>query len=173
MKELILGGVRSGKSALAQQRALASGLHLTFIATATAGDEAMAARIQRHRLERTDAWTLIEEPIALADVLRQSAAPDRCLLVDCLTLWLSNLLGAASESVFQHERQALLELLPQLPGHIILVSNEVNMGVVPMGELSRRFCDEAGWLHQALAQQCQRVTLSVAGLPLVLKGASV
>ncbi|MDZ4261078.1 MAG: bifunctional adenosylcobinamide kinase/adenosylcobinamide-phosphate guanylyltransferase, partial [Pseudomonadota bacterium] len=91
MKELILGGVRSGKSALAQQRALASGLHLTFIATATAEDEAMAARIRRHRLERTDAWTLIEEPIALADVLRQSAAPDRCLLVDCLTLWLSNL----------------------------------------------------------------------------------
>ncbi|MDZ4262454.1 MAG: bifunctional adenosylcobinamide kinase/adenosylcobinamide-phosphate guanylyltransferase, partial [Pseudomonadota bacterium] len=76
-------------------------------------------------------------------------------------------------SAFQYERQALLELLPQLPGHIILVSNEVNMGVVPMGELSRRFCDEAGWLHQALAQQCQRVTLSVAGLPLVLKGASV
>jgi adenosylcobinamide kinase/adenosylcobinamide-phosphate guanylyltransferase len=158
VKELILGGVRSGKSALAQQRALASGLHLTFIATATAEDEAMAARIQRHRLERTDAWTLIEEPI---------------VLVDCLTLWLSNLLGAASESAFQYERQALLELLPQLPGHIILVSNEVNMGVVPMGELSRRFCDEAGWLHQALAQQCQRVTLSVAGLPLVLKGESV
>ncbi len=176
MKELILGGVRSGKSALAQRRAHESGLQLTYIATATAGDEAMAARIQRHRLERGDEWVLVEEPIALADALQQSAAPDRCLLVDCLTLWLSNLLGGSGptfEQRFHDQRQALLALLPQLPGHIILVSNEVNMGVVPLGALSRRFCDEAGWLHQALAQQCQRVTLTVAGLPLVLKGESV
>ena len=170
MKELILGGARSGKSALAQQRAQSSGLRVTYIATATAGDGEMAARIQRHQLERPAEWDLIEEPVALAEVLRQSAAPNRCLLVDCLTLWLSNLLGFATESELQQQRQALLDLLPQLPGHIILVSNEINMGVVPMGELSRRFCDEAGWLHQALAQQCQRVTLTVAGLPLVLKG---
>lgn len=170
MKELILGGVRSGKSALAQQRALASGMAVTYIATATAGDEEMSARIQRHRLERPTEWTLIEEPVALAEALRQSAAPERCLLVDCLTLWLTNLLCFASEAELQQQRQALLDLLPQLPGHIILVSNEINMGVVPMGELSRRYCDEAGWLHQALAQQCQRVTLTVAGLPLLLKG---
>lgn len=170
MRELILGGTRSGKSALAQRRAQASGLPVTYIATATAGDDEMSARIRRHQLERPVEWALIEEPIALAEALRQSAAPDRCLLVDCLTLWLSNLLGFANEPEFQYERQALLDLLPQLPGHIILVSNEVNMGVVPMGELSRRFCDEAGWLHQALAQQCQRVTLTVAGLPLLLKG---
>lgn len=170
MKELILGGARSGKSALAQQRAIASGLRVTYIATATAGDDEMRARIQRHQLERPAEWELIEEPIALADALQQSAAPERCLIVDCLTLWLTNLLGFATESELQQQRQALLDLLPQLPGHIILVSNEINMGVVPMGELSRRFCDEAGWLHQALAQQCQRVTLTVAGLPLVLKG---
>jgi len=170
MKELILGGVRSGKSALAEQRALASGLRVTYVATATAGDAEMAARIQRHQLERPSGWELIEEPIALAEALRQSAAPERCLLVDCLTLWLNNLLGFANEAEFQQQRQALLDLLPQLPGHIILVSNEINMGVVPMGELSRRFCDEAGWLHQALAPICQRVTLTVAGLPLVLKG---
>jgi len=170
MKELILGGVRSGKSALAEQRALASGLRVTYVATATAGDTEMAARIERHQSERPAGWELIEEPIALAEALRQSAAPDRCLLVDCLTLWLNNLLGFASEAEFQQQRQALLDLLPQLPGHIILVSNEINMGVVPMGELSRRFCDEAGWLHQALAPICQRVTLTVAGLPLVLKG---
>jgi adenosylcobinamide kinase/adenosylcobinamide-phosphate guanylyltransferase len=170
VKELILGGARSGKSALAQQRAIASGLRVTYIATATAGDDEMRARIQRHQLERPAEWELIEEPIALADALQQSAAPERCLIVDCLTLWLTNLLGFATESELQQQRQALLDLLPQLPGHIILVSNEINMGVVPMGELSRRFCDEAGWLHQALAQQCQRVTLTVAGLPLVLKG---
>ena len=176
MQELILGGVRSGKSALAQRRAHKSGLQLVYIATATAGDEAMAARIQRHRLERQDEWRLVEEPVALAEVLRQNAAPDRCLVVDCLTLWLSNLLGSASPNAdqeFHYQRQMLLELLPELPGHTILVSNEVNMGVVPLGELSRRFCDEAGLLHQALAERCQRVTLTVAGLPLTLKGAAV
>lgn len=172
MIELILGGVRSGKSALAQRRALDSGLPVTYIATATAGDEEMAARIRRHRDERPAEWVLVEEPIALAAALRHSAAPGRCLIVDCLTLWLSNLLAFASESEFRQQREALLDLLPQLPGHIIMVSNEVNMGVVPMGELSRRFCDEAGWLHQALARQCQRVTLTVAGLPMVLKGES-
>ncbi len=170
MKELILGGTRSGKSRLAQERAIASGLPVTYIATATAGDDEMAARIQCHQRERPVEWALIEAPIGLAEALRQSAGPDRCLLVDCLTLWLSNLLGFATEAEFQQQRQALLDLLPQLPGYIILVSNEVNMGVVPMGELSRRFCDEAGWLHQTLAQQCQRVTLTVAGLPLQLKG---
>lgn len=172
MKELILGGARSGKSALAQQRAADSRLQVTYIATATAGDEEMVRRIQRHQSERPAEWALIEEPIALAEALRQSAAPGRCLIVDCLTLWLSNLLCFANDGEFHQQRQALLDLLPQLPGHIILVSNEINMGVIPMGELSRRYCDEAGWLHQALAQQCQRVTLTVAGLPLLLKGDS-
>jgi adenosylcobinamide kinase/adenosylcobinamide-phosphate guanylyltransferase len=170
LKELIIGGARSGKTRLAQQRATASALEVCYIATATAGDEEMSARIQRHRLERPSEWQLIEEPVALAEALRQSAAPGRCLIVDCLTLWLSNLLCFASDAELQQQRQALLDLLPGLPGHIILVSNEINMGVVPMGELSRRFCDEAGWLHQSLAQQCQRVTLTVAGLPLLLKG---
>lgn len=173
MKELIIGGARSGKTRLAQQRATASALEVCYIATATAGDEEMSARIQRHRLERPSEWQLIEEPVALAEALRQSAAPGRCLIVDCLTLWLTNLLGFATEAELQQQRKALLDLLPQLPGHIILVSNEINMGVVPMGELSRRFCDEAGWLHQELARICQRVTLTVAGLPLLLKGESL
>jgi adenosylcobinamide kinase/adenosylcobinamide-phosphate guanylyltransferase len=92
------------------------------------------------------------------------------VLVDCLTLWLSNLLGEADAPCFERERSALLDTLPQLPGEVLLVSNEVGMGVVPMGELSRRFVDEAGRLHQALAAACDRVIFVAAGLPLTLKG---
>lgn len=174
MKELILGGARSGKSRLAQQRALASGLPVVYVATAAAGDDEMAERIARHRDDRPRQWTTIEEPLALAQVLKQQARADRCLLVDCLTLWLSNLLGCEATGqadIVQRERQALLEMLPRLPGRIILVSNEVGMGVVPLGALSRRFCDQAGWLHQELAQVCDSVILTVAGLPHYLKGA--
>lgn len=171
MKELILGGARAGKSALAERRARESGRAVTYIATAQSGDEEMAARIRAHRVRRPASWGLVEEPLALARVLVQHAADDRCLIVDCLTLWLSNLLHAEDPGVFARERAALLEVLPALPGHLILVSNEVGMGVVPLGVLARRFCDEAGRLHQALAQCCERVTLVVAGLPLVLKGA--
>ena len=170
MKQLILGGVRSGKSALAQQRAQDSNLSVIYIATAIAGDAEMAERITRHQTDRPDDWRLIEAPVDLAGTLSEVAAEDVCILVDCLTLWLSNLLNADNKALFQQQRQALLDVLPQLPGEIIFVSNEVNMGVVPMGELSRRFCDEAGWLHQALARMCDRVTLVVAGLPMELKG---
>lgn len=168
MKELILGGMRSGKSRYAQTRAQASGLAVTYIATAVAGDAEMAARIERHRADRPAAWTLVEEPLALAAALGQHAAPQRCVIVDCLTLWLTNLL-LADEAALALERDALLAVLPTLRGRIILVSNEVNMGVVPMDALSRRFCDEAGFLHQALAACCQRVVLLVAGMPLTVK----
>ncbi len=170
MKELILGGVRSGKSRLAEQHALASGLAVTYVATATPGDAEMQARIIEHQRRRPPTWTLVEEPLALARVLRAQAAPDRCLLVDCLTLWLTNLLCANDDIVFATQRRTLVELLPQLPGHIILVGNETGMGVVPLGALSRRFCDEAGWLHQDIAQLTDRVILTVAGLPHFLKG---
>lgn len=170
MKELILGGARSGKSRLAERHALASGLAVTYVATATPGDGEMQTRIAEHRQRRPPTWTLVEEPLALARVLREQAAPDRCLLVDCLTLWLTNLLCANDEIAFVTQRRALVELLPQLPGHIILVSNETGMGVVPLGVLSRRFCDEAGWLHQDIAQLSDRVILTVAGLPHLLKG---
>ncbi len=168
MRELILGGARSGKSALAEQRAAASGLAITYIATAHALDEEMAARIEHHQQQRPDHWQLVEEPLELAAVLKQHAAPDRCLLVDCLTLWLNNLL--ADDSTFERYRREFLELLPQLPGEIILVSNEVGLGIVPLGELSRRFCDESGRLHQAVAARCERVTFVTAGLPMTLKG---
>ncbi len=169
MKELILGGARSGKSALAEQRAAAMGGTVTYIATAVAGDAEMAARIEHHRKCRPAHWHVIEEPLRLAGVLQQHAVQGGCLLVDCLTLWLSNLL-AEGEPLLQQEQEALLTCLPELPGDILLVSNEVGMGVVPLGELSRQFVDEAGRLHQRLAAVCDRVTLVVAGLEQRLKG---
>lgn len=170
MRELILGGVRSGKSALAERRAVESGLAVSYIATATAGDTEMAARIAHHRQRRPPTWQIVEEPCHLASALRSTAAPDRCVIVDCLTLWLTNLLLAEEAALLERERSLLLETLPALPGQIVLVSNEVGLGIVPLGELSRRFADEAGRLHQQLAALCERVTFVAAGLPLTLKG---
>lgn len=168
MRELILGGARSGKSALAEQRARESGLDVIYLATAEAMDEEMQDRIAHHRQRRPEQWRCVEEPIQLAAVLKENASPERCLLVDCLTLWLSNLL-AAGDGRFQQERAALFDCLDNLPGIIIFVSNEVGLGIVPMGELTRRFCDESGRLHQAIAAQCERVTFVTAGLPMTLK----
>jgi adenosylcobinamide kinase/adenosylcobinamide-phosphate guanylyltransferase len=170
MRELILGGARSGKSALAERLASADGGEVVYIATAQAGDGEMQARIADHRARRPSHWHSVEEPLALAAALQAHAEVGRCVLVDCLTLWLSNLLLHAQPQTLAREREALLTLLPQLPGHLLLVSNEVGQGVVPMGELSRRFVDEAGRLHQALAAQCERVVLVVAGLPMIVKG---
>ena len=171
MKTLILGGVRSGKSCLAETLASQGRLPVTYVATATAGDVEMRARIEAHRACRPRDWTVIEESILLASVLRAHSGAGCCVIVDCLTLWLTNLLVAADAAVFERERDALLAALPAMPGTVILVSNETNLGVVPTGELSRRFCDEAGRLHQQLAQRCDRVLFTVAGLPWVLKGA--
>lgn len=170
MHSLILGGARSGKSALAE-RLVAESDDVVYLATGQAGDEEMRDRIAHHRARRPAHWGCVEEPIALAAALRRHAAPDRCVLVDCLTLWLSNLLGAQDGSVFVREREALLSALAELPGRVVLVSNEVGLGVVPMGALTRRYVDEAGRLHQALAALCGRVVFVAAGLPLVLKGA--
>ena len=168
MKELILGGARSGKSAFAQRRAIASGLEVVYLATAQVGDAEMAERIARHRAARPGDWGLVEEPLALAAALRAHAAPNRCLLVDCLTLWLSNLL-AAGDDALAAETQALLTALPALPGPVLLVSNEVGQGIVPTHPLARRFRDEAGLLHQAVADHCDQVHFVIAGLPLILK----
>ena len=170
MHELILGGARSGKSALAERLALVAGLEVIYLATATAGDGEMSERIRQHQQRRPAHWQLLEEPLELATTLQTHARDNRLILVDCLTLWLSNLLAEESEELFQQQRASLLASLPALPGRIIFVSNEVGMGIVPMGELTRRFVDEAGRLHQDLAQICDRVTLVVAGLPNVFKG---
>ena len=173
MLELILGGARSGKSALAERLAQRSGLDCVYIATATAGDGEMSERIRQHQLRRDDRWRTVEEPLALAQVLVREAAPQRCLLVDCLTLWLTNLLIDDDAERFAREREALLQVIQTLPGRILLVSNEVGQGIVPMNALARRFVDEAGWLHQALARRSERVLFVVAGLPQLLKGAAL
>lgn len=172
MKELILGGVRSGKSRLAEQRARDSGRQVVYIATAiAAGDAELEERIRQHRRRRPASWATLEEPLALGAVLRAEASAERCLIVECLTLWLTNVLsGAAAAARFERESRSLLDALPELAGDIVLVGNETGLGVVPLGELSRRFVDASGELHQALAALCDRVTLTVAGLPHVLKG---
>lgn len=170
MKELILGGARSGKSQLAEQRALASGQQVVYIATAEVQtDAAFQQRIQSHRERRPSDWLTLEEPLALVDLLQQQADEQRCLLVDCLTLWVTNLLCHPEAPDLLQETNRLIDLIPQLPGQLILVSNEVSMGITPMGQLSRDFQDASGLLHQQLATVCDRVTLSVAGLPLTLK----
>ena len=170
MRELILGGVRSGKSRLAEQHADASGLDVVYVATAQVRDAEMQQRIAHHQARRPAHWQVIEAGQNLAEVLQQQAADNRCVLVDCLTLWLTQLLCDTNETELRREVDALLAVLPTLPGHIILVSNETNMGIVPLGELSRRYCDEAGRLHQQIGALCERVILTVAGLPLIVKG---
>lgn len=170
MRELILGGARSGKSRLAERLAAESGLAVTYIATSQPLDGEMNTRIQHHRERRPAHWGLVEEPLALARVLREQAGADKCLLIDCLTLWLTNLLMLDNPVRLNAERDALLDCVSGLPGRILLVSNETGLGVVPLGELTRRYVDEAGWLHQALAERCERVVFTVAGLPMVLKG---
>ena len=179
---LILGGARSGKSALAERLAQASGQEVIYLATARAGDGEMRERIAHHRTRRPAQWPTVEEGLALAKVLNRECRPGRVVLVDCLTLWLTNLMLDGAEPAddssrfalpprFDAERSAFLDLLERgLPGELLLVSNEVGMGIVPMGALARRFADEAGRLNQAVAALAERVVLVAAGLPLTLKG---
>lgn len=196
-RTLVLGGTRSGKSAYAEQLAMASGKELVYIATGQAFDAEMTARIALHR-ERRDGhalherqeqqdtgsgsrWITVEQPLALGAALAQWCAPQRLVLVDCLTVWLSNLLFAEPRTYpevghidppacFAQQRAALLQALEQVAGDVVLVSGEVGLGVVPQGAISRWFVDEAGALNQALAALCERAVLVTAGLPLVLKG---
>lgn len=170
MLQLILGGARSGKSRLAEQIAKDSGLSVVYIATAQALDEEMQQRIQHHQQLRPMEWQLCEEPIFLADQLLQLDQENQLILVDCLTLWLTNLLLVEDAALQQQQTEKLLKVLPQLKSDIILVSNETGLGVVPMGEISRRFVDEAGRLHQALGQLADKVVFCVAGFPMILKG---
>ena len=164
---LILGGARSGKSAHAESLVLQSGLAPIYIATAEALDGEMAARIRHHRDRRSVAWHTVEAPLALAEALLTQSRADRALLVDCLTLWLTNLLLAQRD--LDAASGQLLAALAVLPGPVVLVSNEVGLGVVPLGRLSRDFVDCAGRLHQRLAAQADWVRFVAAGLPLDLK----
>lgn len=171
MIHLVFGGARSGKSTFAEETAAASGRNVRYIATATAGDSEMQDRIERHQAQRPSHWALSEEPLHLSKLIREhDAAQEELLLVDCLTLWLSNHLFHPDKPDLQCLREDLCEALEQSQSDIILVSNEVGMGIVPMGEISREFVDHSGWLNQAVARVADRVTFVAAGLPLNLKG---
>jgi adenosylcobinamide kinase/adenosylcobinamide-phosphate guanylyltransferase len=172
--ELVLGGARSGKSAYAERQARESGRAVTVIVTARSLDAEMGARIAHHRALRPAHWRTVEAPFDLAAALRAEAQEDRCLIVDCLTLWATNHLcppdlPATPPTDWAAARDDLLDTVPSLHGQIVFVSNEIGSGVVPLGEATRRFVDEVGRLNQALAQRCDRVTLVAAGLPLRLK----
>ena len=170
MIQLILGGARSGKSRLAEQTAQDSGLAVTYIATAQALDTEMQQRIAHHQMQRPADWQLVEEPYLLAERLQQIDAANQLILVDCLTLWMSNLLMHEDKTLQATECQKLLDVLPGLQSQIILVSNETGLCVVPMGEISRKFVDESGRLHQQLGQIADKVVFCVAGFPMILKG---
>lgn len=173
MLRLILGGTRSGKSHYAEQLVIHSKKQGIYIATAEAADNEMQQRINRHQQRRPSNWLTVEEPIQLASILLAHNQPKNCLLVDCLTLWLNNILfnrhNECQESIFTQQIQALFHCLAELEAEVIFVSNEVGSGIIPMNALSRRFVDEAGILHQQLAQRCDQVVLVTAGLAQVLK----
>ncbi|HJU17898.1 MAG TPA: bifunctional adenosylcobinamide kinase/adenosylcobinamide-phosphate guanylyltransferase [Stellaceae bacterium] len=166
---LVLGGARSGKSRYAERLVEEAAAAGTYCATAEAGDAEMAARIAAHRARRGPLWRTVEAPLDLTSTIA-AASPERPLLVDCLTLWLSNLLlaGRAVES----ETASLITALREAAGPVVLVANEVGLGLVPDTPLGRRFRDEAGRLNQRVAALAERVVFIAAGLPLVLKGTS-
>lgn len=169
MLQLILGGARSGKSKLAEQIAKDSDLKVIYIATAQAWDQEMQVRIAHHQSQRPSEWELIEETHYLADILEKNDQKGHLILVDCLTLWMSNLLIHDDQNLQIQECQKLLQILPKLESQVILVSNETGLGVVPMGEITRKFVDESGRLHQQLGQIANKVVFCVAGFPMVLK----
>lgn len=172
MKTLVLGGMKSGKSRYAESQGVASNKKCTLIATATGLDEEMVQRIQRHKNDRKPGITTIEEPVYLADALGAFSEQD-CVIVDCLTLWITNLLLVEDNfSSLKLQKQKFLAAFRSTQSHVILISNETNMGIVPMNRLSRQYCDEIGILHQELAAICDDVTLMVAGLPLHIKQTS-
>jgi len=164
---LALGGQRSGKSAWAERRIAATGLAPVYVATAEARDDEMRARIAAHRARRGDGWAVVEAPLELAAAIADAGTSERALLVDCLTLWLNNLL--ASERDVATAVDELEAALAARRGPVVLVSNEVGAGVIPMNALARRFVDEAGRLHQRLAAGATEVVLVTAGLVQTLK----
>jgi adenosylcobinamide kinase / adenosylcobinamide-phosphate guanylyltransferase len=164
---LILGGARSGKSRHGEQLVLASGAEPVYVATAEALDEEMARRIAAHRARRDARFMTVEAPLDLVGALRRECASGRAVLVDCLTLWLTNQMMAGRHLELEIER--LLDLTGKLPGALVLISNEVGQGVMPANAMARAFADHAGALHQGLAARVDAVTLMVAGLPLHLK----
>jgi len=166
---LVLGGTRSGKSAYAERRIAETGLRAVYIATGQPGDAEMAARIAAHRARRGPSWTTIEEQLELGSRLVAEAGAGRAVLVDCLTLWLANLMAAERDVAAETRR--LATAIRKASGPVVLVSNEVGGGVVPDNALARRFADAQGVLNQQVAAAVDEVVLVAAGLPLVLKSA--
>lgn len=168
---LVLGGAASGKSSHAETLIEAgfgtAWTGATYIATAHAGDAEMIDRIKRHRQRRGDRWQTVEEPLALAFAIAKHAAPDRPVLVDCLTLWITNVMLADRDT--DRETRHLVDTLAGLSGPVVFVANEVGLGIVPANPLARAFRDLAGNLNQAVAAAADRVQFMVSGLPLTLK----
>lgn len=165
---LVLGGARSGKSRFAEGLATGSGLDRHYVATGRAYDDEMRERIAKHRADRGDGWTTHEEPVDLTGLLHRIDGPDRIVLVDCLTLWVTNLM-MAEEDVAGRSTE-LVEVVAGLSSRLILVSNEVGLGIVPENRMAREFRDHAGRLHQLVAQSATEVYFIAAGLPLKMKG---
>jgi adenosylcobinamide kinase/adenosylcobinamide-phosphate guanylyltransferase len=171
---LIMGGARSGKSSYAEKLATEFGLPVTYIATAQVYDDEFKARVQHHKDRRPKNWQLIEEPHYLGTALQANNHAGCSVIVDCLTLWLAQWIcedcKPPKSSSWVEQREKFLAILPKLHDHIILVSNEVGMGIVPLGAINRQFQDEQGRLNQAVAAIADEVTFVAAGLPLKLKG---
>ena len=170
MKSLILGGMKSGKSRFAEQLASQLEQPVVYIATAQAWDDEMRERIRVHQQQRPSHWHTVEAPLHLAQALQAQDAPNRTILVDCLTLWITQLLCHDNSALLAQELNAFKTHLSKLQANLILVSNETNMGIIPIDALSRRFCDTAGKLHPQLTPMMDSVVLTVAGLPLYVKG---
>jgi len=164
---LVLGGARSGKSRYGERLVEAQPGRALYVATAQAGDAEMAERIAHHRARRGARWDTVEEPLELAAVLRAAGDKEGAVLIDCLTLWLSNLLHARRDPAA--ETEALLAVLPVLSRPVVFISNEVGLGVVPENAVARAFIDQAGWLHQRLGEAAQSVVFMAAGLAMPLK----
>ncbi|MGU3400710.1 bifunctional adenosylcobinamide kinase/adenosylcobinamide-phosphate guanylyltransferase [Brucellaceae bacterium D45D] len=164
----VLGGARSGKSAFAENKVEASGLQPVYLATGRAYDGEMKDRIAMHRDRRGNHWQTVEEPLDLVEALEKNMRHDRFVLVDCLTLWITNLMMA--ERDIATETKNLIATLPKLVGPVVFVSNEVGLGIVPENRMAREFRDFAGFAHQAVASVADEVYFLAAGLPLKMKG---
>jgi len=173
---LVIGGARSGKSQFAESLAKSikveqQASNVIYIATATADDGEMASRISHHQKNRPNSWRLIEESLYLASWIEELNQPQKIILIDCMTLWISNWLCDANRKMteWQKQSQNFLLALNHSQANIIIVSNEVGSGIVPMGSLSREFVDQAGWLNQKLTESAHDVTLVISGIPMAMK----
>lgn len=170
---VVTGGARSGKSKYAEQRALELGGRLLYVATAEAKDKEMTERIAEHQKRRGKEWTTVEEPVELAEALMAWSGRTDCALIDCLTLWISNLLIWRDEKHAAEKVEELAERLPRLNFHVVLVTNEVGWSIVPDNPLARQFRDLLGWANQRIAAAANEVVVTVAGIPMIVKKGTV